>query len=141
MTEVWRPVEGFPLYLVSSEGRVWSVMRGRCLVPVPDSGGYLRVTLRQDGRAVTRAVHVLVCQAFYGPRPAGYHACHGPAGQLVNTVENLRWDTPQENERDKQRNRKGRRGQGKNGRGRKGKQYRKGSQGRTGHLFVAGPVT
>lgn len=116
VTEVWLMVPGFPGYLVSSQGRVWSVLGSRPLAQTPDSGGYLRVSLRRDGRQVTRAVHVLVCEAFHGPRPAGYHACHGKAGQLVNTVDNLRWDTPEENERDKRR---WKRGQGKGRKGRK----------------------
>ncbi|AEK09646.1 HNH endonuclease [Mycobacterium phage Mozy] len=45
-------------------------------------------------------VHVLVLEAFVGPRPEGMNACHNNGIPNDNRVENLRWDTPSENNRD-----------------------------------------
>ena len=46
-------------------------------------------------------VHQLVLEAFVGPRPARHQAAHGDGNPLNNTLANLRWATPKENEADK----------------------------------------
>ena len=55
--------------------------------------GYARVQLHSPGKSLSVRVHVLVLEAFIGPRPDGLVACHGPAGISDNSVGNLRWDT------------------------------------------------
>lgn len=119
MAEIWKAVVGYEgFYEVSNLGRVRSLSRlvrtygGRewmskerimKLTPVKDKG-YLVVSLRVDGDGERRYVHDLVLCAFVGPRPNEQaHCCHGTAGPGVNTVENLRWDTPQANVMDKHR--------------------------------------
>ncbi|MCG2624693.1 HNH endonuclease [Arthrobacter sp. I2-34] len=91
--EEWRPT-AFDGYFVSSLGRV----RGRTmriLTPHVTSAGYAVV---HCGRGNPQGVHVLVCQAWHGTRPApGMHAAHGDGNPLNNTPENLRWATPLEN--------------------------------------------
>ena len=42
-------------------------------------------------------VHVLVLEAFVGPRPAGYDACHDNGNKRDNRLTNLRWDTRSNN--------------------------------------------
>lgn len=112
--EKWRAARGFPGYRVSDRGRVRSVDRtlrdgrtagGVVLVQAPDADGYLRVTLRRRGRAVTVPVHLLVAEAYLGPCPDGQEVRHGPAGQQENGRANLSYGTHQENERDKRRGR------------------------------------
>lgn len=107
--EEWRAIPGFEgSYEVSSHGRVRSLDRivlhkdgnqrrctGRVLRPNRDTRGYLRVAL-SSGRPVHR-IHVLVLEAFVGPRPPGGSACHSDGNQLNNHVSNLRWDTQSEN--------------------------------------------
>jgi hypothetical protein len=97
---------------VSSRGQVKSVPRvladgrehgGALLTQTPDRDGYLTVHLRDGGRERRAPVHVLVLEAFRGPRPDGMEGCHGPQGQLVNDLDHLRWDTPEGNVRDRLR--------------------------------------
>jgi hypothetical protein len=104
--ERWRRVRRAAGYQVSDRGRARSVKRtlsdgrecgGQLLVPVPDRDGYLRVSIA----GVMVPLHVLVLEAFVSARPAGMEGCHGAGGQQDNSLANLRWDTHQENERDK----------------------------------------
>lgn len=91
--EEWRrtPYEG---YWVSSLARV----RGRTgviLKPYIDPKGYATVSCGKDN---PRDVHVLVCEAWHGPRPTpGMHAAHNNGNPGDNRPDNLRWATPLEN--------------------------------------------
>lgn len=107
--ERWRKVRRAPGYKVSSDGRVRSLPRvlstgqehgGGLLTPYPDKDGYLCVTLNGE----TVRVHLLVLEAFHGPRPYGTEGCHGPDGLLDNRAQVLRWDTHRENLKDRERN-------------------------------------
>lgn len=98
MTEVLKPVTGHPMYLVSSEGRVWSERGMRWLRATPDSHGYLRVTL--DG--ATCMVHALVAEAFLGNR-GDLVIRHLDSNQRNNSLVNLQYGTQEENEADKRR--------------------------------------
>lgn len=42
-------------------------------------------------------------EAFRGISSDGMHACHNDGDKLNNSLPNLRWDTPSENEQDKVR--------------------------------------
>lgn len=106
--ERWRNVKRAPGLKVSSQGRV------RWLPHVlPDGrehgGGPLEPWLNEDGyrcvtiRGETVKVCHLVLEAFSGPRPYGLEACHGPDGRQADHADVLRWDTHQENIRDKER--------------------------------------
>ncbi|RFA24438.1 hypothetical protein CAI21_21690 [Alkalilimnicola ehrlichii] len=116
--EEWRPAAGFPGYEVSSLGRVRSLDRvdsvgrrrkGQILTnarrPLRTSkgGSYYRVRLRRNGRTEDAPIHVLVLESFVGPRPPGMHACHNDGDADNNALDNLRWDTPSSNQRDKVR--------------------------------------
>ena len=46
------------------------------------------------------SVHVLVLTVFIGPCPEGMEGCHEDGDFTNNRVDNLRWDTHQENQRD-----------------------------------------
>jgi hypothetical protein len=107
-TEIWKPVVGFQGYEVSSLGRVRSLTRyvkgkvsprinhGR-VMKLASVGRYLAVSLSTESEKVTRSVHVLVAEAFIGPRPPGYHVCHNDGDSLNNRLSNLRYDTPANN--------------------------------------------
>lgn len=106
--EVWRPAPGGEQdYAVSSLGRVWSNLKGRLLNPCVGTGGYLVVGILRK----TRAVHILVCEAFHGPRPPGNHACHIDGDPQNAAASNIRWATPVENAADKLRHGTARLGQ------------------------------
>lgn len=97
--ESWKPIEGWPGYEVSDQGRV---RRGsRIKATDPDRKGYLRVKLWRDGKAKNRLVHGLVATAFIGPRPAGSICRHADGDSQNNTSKNLIYGTPTENEADK----------------------------------------
>lgn len=121
--EEWLPVVGYEgLYAVSTHGRVRSVertapMRHRgtgemitrrvpaVALKAHPAGRYLSVSL-SDGhnKQRTMAVHLLVLEAFRGPRPPGMKGCHWDDNLLNNHLSNLRWDTQSANELDKVRN-------------------------------------
>jgi hypothetical protein len=64
---------------------------------------YLHLRLTKVGVGRTHNVHALVAEAFIGPRPKGMEVCHGIKGQLVNSLDNLRYGTPSENHMDMRR--------------------------------------
>lgn len=70
--------------------------RGQVLQPCL-THGYPTVNLA--GR--THQIHVLMLQAFVGPRPRGMYGCHEDDVRTNNVLSNLRWDTPSSNSRDK----------------------------------------
>ncbi len=121
--EMWKAVVGFEgAYEVSDAGRVRSIdrettfrgvrraVKGRVLAPLRHTGGYLRVSLWRDGAHYNRFIHALVLEAFVGPRPPRMEGAHGPGGQADNSLTNLRWATPKENQADRELHGVGRRG-------------------------------
>jgi len=105
--DMWKPVPGYEgYYEVSSLGKVRSLdrisshgrrLKGRVLAATPNDDGYPIVNLARDGAKRVRMVHVLVLEAFVGPRPEGLEGCHGNGDPQDNRVTNLRWDTHHEN--------------------------------------------
>ncbi len=116
-TEVWRYIKGTRKgYQVSSIGRVrsrrdlnghtlkmggWRV----CQTKVNGKKGHARVRVIyfDKGEPVKRMrlVSHLVLESFRGPRKPGYMACHFPNScRTDNHLGNLRWDTPENNQRD-----------------------------------------
>lgn len=111
-----RHISGWPGYAVSSEGQVFSCRkignRGYSLFATtwhllhPTLRGrpekkYRWVMLSRCGKAHNRKVHILVLEAFVGPRPPGYEGCHNDGNQLNDIRSNLRWDTPLNNQHDR----------------------------------------
>ena len=107
MREIFKSIPGFPGYEVSDRGNVrsyWKMGVGglssvpqRILFPTI-SEGYPRVQL---GRGVHVRVHQLVLLAFIGPCPPGMEACHNDGLRTNCRLNNLRWDTPKNNNGDK----------------------------------------
>ena len=85
--ERWKPVVGWEGFdEVSDWGRV------RRIVKQHKSGGYPGVTLSIPGRRTKRVrVHLLVLEAFRGPRPYRQEALHGNDIAYDNRAVNLRW--------------------------------------------------
>ena len=87
------------LYEVSSMGRV---RRGsRVIAPKVDQGGRLRISLCRNAKAIDRFIHVLVLEAFVGPRPSKFDCCHNDGNSVNNALTNLRWDTKKANQADR----------------------------------------
>ena len=120
IVEQWKPVVGCEgLYEVSSQGQVKSLDRicldknglakkfkGRTLSIVIKKNKYgcyavVRLPVKGQFKANNRYVAHLVLEAFVGPRPIKAECCHCDGNSLNNNADNLRWDTPKENSRDK----------------------------------------
>lgn len=117
--ERWLPVPGWEgMYEVSDHGKVWSSRRsvtrkdghrmtvgGKMLTPtVKQRTMHHWVRLMRDGKGTAAYVHRLVLSAFVGPCPDGMVACHYDDDPSNNRLDNLRWDSISENNRDMVRN-------------------------------------
>jgi hypothetical protein len=116
-SSVWESHPDWPgFYDVSTCGEVRSVdrvivdhggrgrrLRGKLLRLTPDDKGYYRVGLHSSGVRHLRLVHQLVLETFIGPKPPGLDGCHWDNDPTNNHLTNLRWDTPGNNNLDKQR--------------------------------------
>lgn len=113
--EILKPIEKFPGYFVSNLGKVYSDSPRRGfyeLTPRPNKDGYLRVALKKagvkretgstrnqgKGKTFQRSVHLLVAEAFLGPKP-------NPKSQVdhinnqrdCNHINNLRYISSSDN--------------------------------------------
>lgn len=106
--EEWKDVVGFcGLYRVSNFGRVMSIfredfstkrmVRPRILKPKVNKLGYVRVTIRKDGKTYTCKVHTLVAEAFLEKPNDATEINHKNGNPSDNRVENLEWCTRQYN--------------------------------------------
>jgi hypothetical protein len=115
--ERWRDVVGYEgLYKVSDRGKIlsvprvvkskggngWQRVRGGILNPTIKTNGYPRLILCKNGKQKVTYVHQLVLEAFVGPCPEGMLCRHFPDPTPTNnTLRNLSWGTPKENNHDK----------------------------------------
>jgi hypothetical protein len=103
---VIKRIEGYPGYLVTSDGRVLSTLSGNVKELKPSLIGnagnqYQAVNLYNDNIKKTFRVHRLVATAFHGPCPEGLQCCHNDGNPFNNHRDNLRWDTRKNNAADK----------------------------------------
>jgi hypothetical protein len=102
----YRPIPTCPNYCAGSDGSVWrfSGTRRRQRKQGLTTNGYPSVLLPViDGRHRRIATHLLVLEAFCGPRPLGAEGCHNDGNPMNNALSNLRWDSKRNNEADKKR--------------------------------------
>jgi hypothetical protein len=109
--EQWRAIPGWEgLYEVSDHGQVRSLdrmipssrggrqrLRGRLLKPAYGTDGRRFIGLHRDGQSIQRRIYTLVLEAFVGPRPDGFDACHNDGDCVNDHVGNLRWATRSDN--------------------------------------------
>jgi hypothetical protein len=93
--EVWVGIENFPAFQVSNYGRVYDIDNDRLV--------YLNITYRRElavalqdegGQLHSKDVHLLVLEAFVGPRPNNHVHSHMNGVPSDNTKENLQWMMP-----------------------------------------------
>lgn len=99
-SESWKTIDGFNgNYKISNRGRVMSKARGKWkeMSPSHDRYGYLKISLREDGRPKTRSIHQLVATAFVGGRRDELEVNHLNGDKEDNRPTNLEWTTCPEN--------------------------------------------
>ena len=98
-----KPIQNYPHYFITKDGRVWSEARPRVRgtwLKSYNHKGYCRVKLRKDGRYCQQSIHRLVLETFVGPCPDGMECRHLNGNRSDNRVENLKWGTKSENSQD-----------------------------------------
>lgn len=93
--EEYRTVTSNPRYEVSNFGNVRRVVTP---YPAGKRGMYLAVSLwNGSGKRRARSVHILVAEAFIGPRPVGMVPDHVDGNGRNNRLDNLEYVTRSEN--------------------------------------------
>ena len=95
--ERWLPIKDFPMYEVSSNGRVRNIKTGRILRPQSNTNGYLTLTLRNDKGQSTKRIHRLVADAFYDGVHENLDVNHIDGNKHNNFIGNLEFCTRQSN--------------------------------------------
>lgn len=108
-----KPIPNFPGYFADKAGNIWSMRPYKRsahprtepikIHPHPNPNGYLMVNLQRDLKKIRIAVHTLILTTFQGSRPDGLMGCHGPNGKSDNSLANLSWGTPTQNQADRLR--------------------------------------
>lgn len=109
-----RPIPDNSKYRVTRDGRVWSKNtpgRGnKNKIPkiwkmlkeqVRKKDKRVQYHIKNNGTVKSFYVSRMVLELFVGPCPEGMEACHNDGDRTNNHVDNLRWDTHINNERDK----------------------------------------
>lgn len=103
--EVWRNIDGFPGYQVSSYGQVrcFKDFQGRItsnyrmLKPLLNKDDYYYVDLyTEEHKQVHKRIHRLVADTFIGPEP-NLVVNHIDGDKHNNHADNIEWVTPREN--------------------------------------------
>ena len=95
--EIYADIPGFSNYQATSWGRIYSKKRGRFLTPKPNSKGYLRVELYDNGKRVHGRVHRLVAKTFIQNPYNLPEVNHIDGNKKNNSYTNLEWTTSEDN--------------------------------------------
>lgn len=93
MEEEWKTIQGWPDYLVSNFGRVWSKKRNRLLKAGGSPHRYPQITLTGPDGYKSTTVHLLVAHAFLDGYFDGAFVNHIDGSKNNNVVSNLEWVT------------------------------------------------
>ena len=95
--ELWEVINDFPMYEVSSLGRVRNIKTKRVLKPFYCWNGYQMVDLQKDSKRHHKLIHRLVGQAFI-PNPENLPCIdHIDGCRDHNCIDNLRWCSRKQN--------------------------------------------
>lgn len=126
MLEIWKGIPGYEFYEVSNLGNIRSLDRilpqkqprygdmiiyrkfkskALKLCKLSQKGKYPHWTVTLCNNTLKRKflVHRLVLLAFTGECPSGMECCHNDGNGLNNRLDNLRWDTPRNNQLDRKK--------------------------------------
>jgi len=93
---MWKQIEGYN-YSVSINGEVRNDATERILKPSKNNKGYYELNLCNNGKAKNHKVHRLVALAFIPLEVGKDFIDHRDGDRTNNSLENLRWVTPQQN--------------------------------------------
>lgn len=105
MSEVWKDIDGFPGYQISSNGgvRCFRNFKGeitntpRYLKPLLNKDNYYYVDLYTiERKQVHKRIHRLIADAFLGPHP-DLVVNHIDGDKHNNILSNIEWVTPEDN--------------------------------------------
>lgn len=91
-TEIFKPIEEFPNYMVSNFGNVKGI-RGYILKPSINDNGYYIITIKK----CTRKIHRLVAITFLPNILKLLEINHIDGNKLNNNIDNLEWCTGEYN--------------------------------------------
>lgn len=109
MSETWKEVKGFPNYLISSNGRLWSktkivsrpkgkyLKKGKIMKLRDDTHGYLTANLINGDVRKNCKIHRLVAENFIDNPEGKREVNHINGVKTDNEVSNLEWVTSKEN--------------------------------------------
>lgn len=95
-----KQIPNFPGYYATEDGRIWSSKTDKWLKPFL-TNQYFRIGLYKNGSKRKHFVHRLVLETFTGKCPNSMETCHNNGIKTDNRIENLRWDTRKNNQRDR----------------------------------------
>lgn len=102
MEEIWKPIENYENYSVSTFGQVRNDKTGKILKEYKDTKGRLQINCWKNGICKHFQIHRLVALAFIENPSNKSDIDHINNDPLNNHIENLRWATREENSRNTQ---------------------------------------
>jgi hypothetical protein len=99
VTEEWKYITNFPFYMISNQGRLYSLITQKYLSSATDGKGYRINRLQHEGKSYSLSVHRLVGKHFIDNPENKPLIDHINGIRNDNRASNLRWVSYVENAR------------------------------------------